>query len=81
MSVISDNFIFYILIVRYKSVTIRDNYPKYVLFLDGFDMILNGIKHRNIRDFLLAEEWTNYHTPTIVSVFWIVELLEAFEKS
>ncbi|HRN15401.1 MAG TPA: ATP-binding protein, partial [Clostridia bacterium] len=22
-----------------------------------FDMSRNGIKHRNIRDFLLAEEW------------------------
>ena len=61
--------------------SIRDNYPKYVLSLDDFDMSRDGIKHRNIRDFILDEEWTNYHTPTIVSVFWIVELLEAFEKS
>lgn len=36
---------------------IRDNYPKYVVSLDEFDMSKNGIKHRNIRDFLLAEEW------------------------
>lgn len=36
---------------------IRDNYPKYVVTLDEFDMSRNGIKHRNIRDFLLAEEW------------------------
>lgn len=36
---------------------IRDNYPKYVVSLDEFDMSSNGIKHRNIRDFLLAEEW------------------------
>ncbi len=36
---------------------IRDNYPKYVVSLDEFDMSQNGIKHRNIRDFLLAEEW------------------------
>ena len=36
---------------------IRDNYPKYVVSLDEFDMSRNGIKHRNIRDFLLAEEW------------------------
>lgn len=36
---------------------IRDNFPKYVIALDEFDMSRNGIKHRNIRDFLLAEEW------------------------
>ncbi len=36
---------------------IRDNYPKYVVSLDEFDMSRNGIKHRNIRDFLLTEEW------------------------
>ena len=36
---------------------IRDNYPKYVVSLDELDMSRNGIKHRNIRDFLLAEEW------------------------
>ena len=36
---------------------IRDNYPKYVVSLDEFDRSRNGIKHRNIRDFLLAEEW------------------------
>ena len=36
---------------------IRDNYPKYVVSLDEFDMSRNGIKHRNIRDFLLAEKW------------------------
>lgn len=37
--------------------TIRDNFPKYVVSLDEFDMSRNGIKHRNIRDFLLAKEW------------------------
>ena len=37
--------------------SIRDNFPKYVLSLDEFDMSRNGIKHRNIRDFLLMEEW------------------------
>ena len=37
--------------------SIRDNYPKYVVSLDEFDMSRNGIKHRNIRDFLLEEEW------------------------
>ena len=36
---------------------IRDNFPKYVISLDEFDMSRNGIKHRNIRDFLLAKEW------------------------
>ena len=36
---------------------IRDNYPKYVLTLDEFDMSRDGIKHRNIRDFLLEKEW------------------------
>lgn len=36
---------------------VRDNFPKYVVSLDEFDMSRNGIKHRNIRDFLLAEEW------------------------
>ena len=30
---------------------IRDNFPKYVVSLDEFDMSRNGIKHRNIRDF------------------------------
>lgn len=39
----------------YRSV--RDNYPKYVLSLDDFDMSRDGIKHMNIRDFLLADEW------------------------
>ena len=36
---------------------IHDNYPKYVVSLDELDMSRNGIKHRNICDFLLAEEW------------------------
>ena len=37
--------------------TIRDNFPKYAVSLDEFDMSQNGIKHRNIRDFLIAPEW------------------------
>ncbi|MBQ5770249.1 MAG: ATP-binding protein, partial [Clostridia bacterium] len=37
--------------------TVRDNFPKYVVSLDEFDMSRNGIKHRNIRDFLLQENW------------------------
>lgn len=36
---------------------IRDNFPKYVVSLDEFDMSRDGIKHRNIRDFLLADTW------------------------
>lgn len=34
---------------------INDNYPKYVLSLDEFDMSRDGIIHKNIRDFLLEE--------------------------
>lgn len=36
---------------------IPDNFPKYVVSLDEFDFSRNGIKHRNIRDFLLMQEW------------------------
>lgn len=36
---------------------IRDNYPKYVVSLDEFDMGRNRIKHCNVRDFLLLDEW------------------------
>lgn len=36
---------------------IRDNYPKYVVSIDEFDLSRDGIRHRNIRDFLLAEAW------------------------
>lgn len=32
---------------------IQDNYPKYVISMDFFDMSRNGIKHLNIIDFLL----------------------------
>ena len=35
--------------------TIRDNYPKYVLSLDEFNMSRNGIIHMNIIDFLKNE--------------------------
>ena len=31
--------------------------PSMFVTLDEFDMSRNGIKHRNIRDFLLQEEW------------------------
>lgn len=36
---------------------IRDNFPKYVVSMDELDMSRDGIKHRNIRDFLLAKTW------------------------
>ncbi len=36
---------------------VKDNFPKYVVTMDELDMSRNGIKHRNIRDFLLAEKW------------------------
>jgi len=39
----------------YESV--RDNFPKYVVSMDELDMSRDGIKHRNIRDFLLALDW------------------------
>ena len=31
---------------------VNDNFPKYVVSLDEFDMSRNGIKHCNIRNFL-----------------------------
>ena len=37
---------------------IRDHFPKYVVSLDEFDMGRNGIKHRNIKDFLLDSDWS-----------------------
>jgi len=37
--------------------SIRDNYPKYVVSLDEFDMSREGVKHKNIRDFLLSPDW------------------------
>jgi len=39
----------------YKAI--RDNFPKYVVSLDEFDMSREGIRHRNIRDFLLMSAW------------------------
>ena len=36
--------------------SIPDNFPKYVVSLDELDFSRDGIKHRNIRDFLLAPE-------------------------
>lgn len=37
--------------------SIRDNYPKYVVSMDEFDLSRNGIRHCNIRDFLLMDRW------------------------
>ena len=37
--------------------SIRDNFPKYVLSMDEFNMSRNGYKHMNIRDFLLEDSW------------------------
>lgn len=37
--------------------SIRDNFPKYVISLDEFDMSRDGIRHWNIRDFLLTDKW------------------------
>ena len=37
---------------------IKDNFPKYVVSLDEFDMSRNGIKHMNIRNFLKDESWS-----------------------
>lgn len=36
---------------------VQDNFLKYVVSLDEFDMSRNGVRHYNIRDFLLAENW------------------------
>lgn len=36
---------------------VQDNFPKYVVSLDEFDMSRNGVRHYNIRDFLLAVNW------------------------
>ena len=34
---------------------VNDNFPKYVVSLDEFNMSRNGIKHCNIRNFLTKE--------------------------
>lgn len=39
----------------YKNIP--DNYPKYVISLDNFNFSRDGIKHMNICDFLLKDEW------------------------
>lgn len=37
--------------------SIHDNFPKYVVSMDELDFSRNGIKHRNIKEFLLLKEW------------------------
>lgn len=37
--------------------TISDNFPKYVVSMDELDMSRDGIKHFNIREFLLLKAW------------------------
>lgn len=37
--------------------SIHDNFPKYVVSMDEIDMSQNGIKHKNIREFLMMDEW------------------------
>ncbi len=36
---------------------IADNYPKYVVSMDEINRSRNGIKHKNIREFLLMEDY------------------------
>jgi predicted AAA+ superfamily ATPase len=36
---------------------VPDNYPKYVVSMDEIDRSRNGIKHMNIKDFLLSDEY------------------------
>jgi hypothetical protein len=37
--------------------SIRDNFPKYVVSMDELDMSRDGIKHFNIKEFLIAKNW------------------------
>jgi predicted AAA+ superfamily ATPase len=37
--------------------SVRDNYPKYVISMDEFDLSRDGIIHQNIRDFLLSKDY------------------------
>ena len=36
---------------------IKDNFPKYVVSMDELDFSRDGIKHRNIREFLTQTDW------------------------
>jgi predicted AAA+ superfamily ATPase len=35
---------------------VDDHYPKYVLSMDEMDMSRNGIRHCNVREFLLSDQ-------------------------
>jgi len=37
---------------------IKDNFPKYVVSYDEINMSRNGIRHMNIREFLLHQDWS-----------------------
>ncbi len=37
--------------------TVRDNFPKYVVSYDEFDLSRDGYKHVNIREFLMSQQW------------------------
>ena len=37
---------------------VADNFPKYVISLDEFDMSRDGVIHKNVRDFLLDDDWS-----------------------
>ena len=37
--------------------TISDNYPKYVVSMDEINLSRDGIQHKNIQEFLMAETW------------------------
>ena len=39
-----------------RLIELKDNYPKYVVSTDDFDMSHDGIKHKKIIDFLLDDE-------------------------
>lgn len=34
---------------------VNDNYPKYVVSMDEFDLSREGVQHKNIREFLIQE--------------------------
>jgi len=36
---------------------VQDNFPKYVVSMDELDFSQNGIKHMNVREFLLSDSW------------------------
>lgn len=52
-------------------VKIQDNYPKYVISMDDIDMSRMGIKHLNIIDFLLGDEfWITFQM--LSQIFYMV---------